>query len=484
MKGLKYAMLSILLVVGSCTNNFEELQKNPNLPESVNPGLLLPSIIFPAVNSHVGNSREITGEIMQYTARNNSFTEVQRFIFTLGMSTSVWNGFYGRLRDIIVMEDLSKDLGNPNYEAIALILKSWSFSILTDVFNEVPYQEAGLAIKDANFAPMYDSQKTIYEGMLADLEKANQIMDVALGLSYGGDILFNGDVLKWKKFANSLRLRLLMRVSNKPEMNAAASIKEMFDNPSQYPFFQSNADHAVYEYKGTLPDVFPHFTEREFDFNNFAGSAFMINTLKQLEDPRLQVYFEPTKNSVADGTPEYVGLPSGISAGDAFEYNGGRDGQSLINNANFLLNAKQKGILLTYSEVQFLLSEAALRGMIDGDPKEFYEKGVTASIQYWGAEVPADYLTTGEGSWNGDEERLFLQKYLALFWCGFEAWFDYRRTGYPQIVPGPANVNSGKVPVRLMYPTIEQSLNEENYGAAVSRIGGDNINSLSWWESF
>ena len=274
-----------------------------------------------------------------------------------------------------------------------------------------------------------------------------------------------------------------MRVSNKSDYDAASRIREMVEHPADFPLFESNEDHATYKYSGVLPDVFPHSTEREFDFNGYVASEFIINTLKDLNDPRLSIYFEPTKLSVEAGTPEFVGLPSGIPAGDAFEFNGGRDGQSLINNSLFLNNSTQEGIILTYSEVQFLLAEAALRGIIDEDPKEFYDAGVTASMEFWEAEMDPAYLTVGPGAWDGEEETLFTQKYLSLYWCGLEAWFDYRRTGYPGIVPGPANVNDDMMPVRLLYPTIEQSLNGTNYSAAVSRIGGDNINVKGWWES-
>jgi len=481
---IKIYVFAIFIALLGCTKGFEELQKNPNLPEEVNPGLLLPSIIFPAVNAHLYGSREISHELMQYTSNNNSFTQVQRFIFTLGNSNSVWNGFYGRIGDISVMQNLAKELGDVNYEAIAIIMKSWSFSILTDVFIDVPYSEAGKGVDESNFTPIYDTQQTIYEKILLDLEKANEMLEPSKGLTYGGDILFGGDVLRWKKFANSLRLRLLMRVSFKPEANAASKIKDLVENPSINPLFESNEDHAVYQYSGVLPDVFPYSTQREFDFNGYVSSEFMIETLKGLNDPRLSVFYQPTKNSIAAGSPEYVGLPSGLPAGDSFEYNGGRDGQSLLNNNNFLLDATQKGIIMTYSEVQFLLAEAAMRGMIDGEAQAYYENGVTSSMEYWGTSVPEGYLSSGDAAWDGKEETLFLQKYLALFWGGFEAWFDYRRTGFPNISPGPANVNDDQIPVRLIYPTIEQSLNEAHYNEAAIRIGGDNINSKGWWESF
>ena len=482
MKSKLYIFTIVALFFG-CTNGFDELQKNPNLPESINPGLLLPSVIYNATNTHVTNGRTIGHELMQYSALNNSFTQVQRFIFTLGNSNSVWNGFYGTLNDIYTIQDMAVELEDPNYEAVSLILKSWIFSVLTDVFGDIPYSEAGKGISGANFSPVYDPQRSIYEGIFADLERANELLDNNGTLSYGGDILFDGDILKWRKFSNSLRLRLLMRVSNRGDYDATSDIREIFNHPNDFPLFESNGEHATYKYSGVLPDVFPHSTEREFDFNGYVASEFIINTLKDLNDPRLSIYFEPTKLSVEAGAPEFVGLPSGIPAGDAFEFNGGRDGQSLINNSLFLNNSTQEGIILTYSEVQFLLAEAALRGIIDEDPKAFYDAGVTASMEFWEAEMDPAYLTAGPGTWDGEEETLFTQKYLSLYWCGMEAWFDYRRTGYPGIVPGPANVNDDLMPVRLLYPTIEQSLNGTNYSAAVSRIGGDNINVKGWWES-
>ncbi|MGF1639288.1 MAG: SusD/RagB family nutrient-binding outer membrane lipoprotein [Cyclobacteriaceae bacterium] len=485
MKAIKILSLSIAIIfTGACTRDFEDLQKNPNLPENVNPGLLLPSVILPAVNASINNGRSLTNEMMQYTASNNSFTEVQRFIFTLGNSNSVWNSYYGRMQDIQDIISLSEQLENPNYKAVGMIMRAWMFSILTDVFTDIPYSEAGKAISNSNFTPVYDSQQLIYEDLLLELKTANDMLVPALGLSFGGDILFNGDVMRWKKFANSLRLRLLMRVSNKVEEFASTEIKEMYDNPQKYPLFVSNQDHAVYQYSGLLPDVFPPYTEREFDFNNSVSSEFIIQTLKELDDPRLSIFFEPTKNSVLAGTPEYVGLPSGIPAGDAFEFNGGRDGQSLVNNSRFLNNARQKGIILSYAEVQFLLTEAAMRDFIPANPEDYYEAGIQASMAYWEAEIPDNYLQQEKVLWDGSYEKLFLQKYLSLFYAGLEAWFEYRRTGYPQIIPGPANVNDGIVPSRLLYPTIEQSLNLVNYQQAVQRIGGDNINSKGWWDSF
>lgn len=485
MKAIKIlALVTLFLSVGACSEDFDDLQKNPNLPVNVNPGLLLPSVILPAINASVNNGRSLCNEMMQYTASNNSFAEVQRFIFTLGNSNSVWNSYYGRMQDIQDIISLSDQMDNPNYKAVGMIMKAWMFSQLTDVFTDIPYSEAGKAMSTANFTPAYDTQQQIYEDLLKELKSANAMLNPTIGLSLGGDILFNGDIVRWKRFANSLRLRLLMRISKKNENFAAVEIKEMVENPQIYPLFTGNQDHAVYQYSGILPDVFPPFTEREFDFNNSVSSEFMVETLKELEDPRLPAFFEPTKNSVQAGAPEYVGLPSGIAAGAAFQFNGGRDGQSLVNNNRFLKNARQKGIILSYSEVQFLLAEAALREFIPGNPALFYENGIISSMSYWEVGGASTYLSQEKVKWDGTFEKLFLQKYLSLFYAGMEAWFDYRRTGYPRIIPGPANVNEGRIPSRLLYPTIEQSLNLTNYQQAVQRIGGDNINSKGWWDSF
>jgi hypothetical protein len=163
------------------------------------------------------------------------------------------------------------------------------------------------------------------------------------------------------------------------------------------------------------------------------------------------------------------------------QFNGGENNVSVFDRAFLLDQGAADAILMTYAEVQFILAEAALRGWIAGDAKAYYEAGVQASFEQWGVAMPADYFSATQ-PYDGTLDRIIEQKWFALFFQGLEAWYDYRRTGLPELLPGPANVNGDRVPRRFLYPSTEQSLNADNYQAAVDRLGGDNINISAWWE--
>lgn len=471
-----------LLLLGGC-QDFEQLNNNPNQPESVNPGLLLPSVIFPAVNSYVNSSRTLAHELMQYhVSINSTVNEVQRYILLSGHSDQIWNSYYGRMQDIRDMIELSEELDDPNYKAIAMILRAWMFSILTDTFGDIPYFEATQAV-NSNFTPVFDSQEAIYMDMLDQLKQANDLIDTEQTLTFGGDVLYNGNMMNWKKFANSLRLRLLMRISNRTEAFAEGEISELYNDPNRYPLFEDNDEQAVYNYSGELPNVFPPSQGDIFFFTIYVASEFIVDVFEEFNDPRLAVYFQPTEDSVNEGSPEFIGVPSGLTHSDAFGFNGGPTSQSFMNVDRFFRDEAHPAVLFSHAEVRFLLAEAAARGMISADAGSYYRQGIEASIASWGLDMPAGYMDHPDVAWNGDLNKIYLQKYLSQYWYGLEPWFEYRRTGQPAITPGPANINDDRMPVRLVYPTVEQSLNGANYTEAVERIGGDTINQKGWWES-
>ena len=455
---------------------------NPNVPTVVNPGVVLPQVFFNVSNTLVNNAFELNNELIQYTCMNNTITEVQRFKLQPSNSNGIW-GMYSRLRDlddIVRMSEAGIDL--QNYKAIAMITRVFILSVITDTYGDVPYSEAGRAAADKIYGPKYDLQKDIYADMIAKLKEAAALIDVAKGLSLGGDVIYSGAMLKWKKFANSLRLRLLMRVSAKTEMNAVTQISEMLNNPVTYPLMDDNADNAIYKYSGSLPDIFPLSINnlRDFDFKYKAVSAFMVDSMKKFNDTRLFQYARPTNASASTSTPQYVGLPNSLPVSESANYNGGFNFQSYLG-TRFQTNT-EPAIWMTYAEVLFLKAEAAKKGYYTGDAKDLYEKGIRASFQYWGAAFDAAYLQQPGVEYDGSLSKIFLQKFFALFFTGMEAWAEYRRTGYPNLVPGPTNSNNGKIPTRIPYPLEEQSLNMDHYKEASTRIGGDNMNTKVWWQ--
>ena len=205
----------------------------------------------------------------------------------------------------------------------------------------------------------------------------------------------------------------------------------------------------------------------------------------------MPIFFRPTPATETSANPVYAGLPNGLNDVDALQYNGGPQFQSRIGSLYYEqaissqgLNIA-KGVIMTYAELQFLLAEAAEKGLITGDAKTFYENGVNASFTFYGLTTPAGYFGRLETTYTGTQQeklaKIGFQKWISLFFQGLEAWFDWRRTGIPALKPGPSNQNDDKIPVRFRYPIIEQSLNSDSYNTAVQRQGADDLNTKMWY---
>jgi len=480
MRNFKSIILVAIVMVCSCTDDFEEINTNNNQPETVGPNLILAEVISSSVN-RVTLLGEGQGNVVAQLTAIINFTEFDRYLW--GSETGLWNDLYGNLPELEIILQISREEAtkNTSYEGIALVLKSWIFSILTDNWGPVPYSEAIKGQSDGNFQPVYDSQENIYNGILADLATADGLLAQGQAI-FGGDLLYNGDVTKWRKLANSLRLRYLLRASNK--MNVSAQMQSIVDAGN---IFESNDDNAVMQYPATTQvDSWPISTQRigGFDENRLSQTSEAI--LKMYNDNRLFTWFQPTDNP-DDDPALFVGLPNGLSEDNATTFNGGAKNVSRLNQSLFFDSPNSvRAALMQFAEMQFILAEAAQQSLITGDAKAYYESGVAASFEYWSTDQDmAVYLAQAGVAYDGNLETIITQKWLASFLVGMEAWYDFRRTGFPSvIVPGPDNVNGDVVPVRFLYPDVEQSLNGDNYQQAVAALGGDDdINGAGWWES-
>lgn len=479
-----FLFISVFLFLNSCTKDFETLNTNPNVPTDVPPDLLLPGVIANPVNTLVYESWEIGNIVIQHTAKNQ-FVNEDRYLW--GERNSIWNTFYSSMRDVQNMLLKSEQQQKKNYQAIALIWRSWMYSVLTDCYGDIPYSQATSAkTKSINF-PVYDKQEDIYNGMLADLKLASEIIGTS-NEKVTGDLLFNGNLTRWKKLANSLRIRMLMRISDR---KSVASELQSIINNSNYPIMESNADNAALTYLSAFPNQFPLHTTRVGSFNEYRISKTITDTLLSLNDSRIQIFARPTPATENTANPVISGIPNGMDDVKALTYNGGQQNQSPVGRLYFedAITAKglqiAKGVIMNYSELQFLLAEAANKGFISGDAKTFYENGIKASFEFYGLELPAGYLSLNQVAYKGGNdglEQIGFQKWISLFFHGLEAWFDWRRTNLPPLKPGESNLNGNKIPVRFIYPIIEQALNSENRNAAVNRQGPDNINTRVWWD--
>jgi len=464
-------------------DSLTEVNQNPNQPTDVPADYLLPQAIQAPVQTVFGNWQNFshTGIWPQHLVQIQ-YPDEERGIVRPGNMEAFWSGYYtGPLKDIQTVIDKGVAEGKVNHEAVGMIWKAWIFHIMTDLWGDIPYSEA-LAV-DADGAlittPVYDTQAEIYAGMLANLTSAVALLEPG-GDGFGaGDLVYGNDFGKWARFANSLRMRLAMRLSEVDAATAQAQFVAAYNAGG----FTSNADNAKLDYPGA-----PYENPKYVNYlgrDDHAISATMVDTLASLNDPRLQLYAEP---AAEDGA--YRGHHNGMD-----DLPAGQSLASISRIGNFWRadGAATPDMIMTYSEVLFLEAEAAVRGWIAADPATLYTAAIQANMDQYDAYAPVNNPTDAEvaaylaqpavvyNPANG-MNQIYLQKWIALWMNGSEAWSHIRRTGVPNLVAGP-DLLLPVIPVRFWYPDSEQSLNKSNLDSAVGRQGGglDLITPL-WWD--
>lgn len=480
MKKLRYSILCLAISsfwIHSCTEDFEDINKNPNVPQNVNPQFLLSNIISIEANQNAYFQGFRLANYLGQFAASVEFERIDRY--EMGSNSDYWNSIFRLLSDIKSMKELEGT--NEAYFAVGDILQSYLFSQLTDMWNDVPYTEAVGAL-EGRLTPKYDTQERIYTdpqtSILAVLKRAVATLENTTA-SIDGDVMFNGDLDKWVRFGNSLRLRYLLRISKRitdfSEMQALATSGKLM---------ASNDDNAVVPYLGAAPNQFPIFSAALGLYQEHRMTRTVDSVLTLWNDPRATVLYKPTQESVNAGVPEYKGLLNGQDRETIAQEGINLNDISLFGTIFRDVPDGVDAQFMQYSEVQFALAEAVERGYISGDVETFYQNAIRASFDYYNVVLPSDYFTRPSVALNGSDNlnKILTQKWLSLISVGHEAWFNVRRTGIPALKPGPDNLNDNQYPVRYIYPESEQATNSANYQEAVSRIGGDNINSKGWWE--
>ncbi|MDX1463578.1 MAG: SusD/RagB family nutrient-binding outer membrane lipoprotein [Marinirhabdus sp.] len=472
------SIICIVLAVASCTKDFEEINTNPNNPNAVQPSLLLRQVIY-NFGDEMSYEGFVAGDLLSQHRTAVDFNLFDRHALkSPQLGGNPWPIFFTNLRDNeIIINQAQETETFAVYEGPALILKAYMAAGLTDLFGDVPYAEAFNGV-NGTVTPKYDRQEDIYlseGGIIDNLNKgiiAIQNYEGVLGLK--GDILFNGDLEAWVTFANSLKIKSLLRISAKTDVSA--QLQAVYNSGN---YMMNNAQNAVFNFTNTDPNSFRLAQLRIGDFNNFVLSETMENVLTAYEDPRIATFFRPTENS--DGTA-FNGLINGIDAsstsveladlslaGTAF-----REDTSVLD-ANFM----------TAWETAFNLAEAAERGLISADAKVLYETGVTLAFEYWQTELPADYLSESaafDAPNTTPIQQIITQKWIANLINSYEGWVEWRRTGFPELLPVAASLNNGIIPVRMPYPAEEEALNAENYEAAAAATNDNDINVGVWWD--
>ncbi len=467
----------------SCTADFDELNVSPNNPVNIAPQYLLPTGIESSVDRYWGHRNrferinvDAAMLYMQYLTRNTYSNEGDDYSVSPALIANNWNGFFNdaliNFQRIITQTNAESASPHSNYEGVALVMRSWVFSLLTDMYGPIPYQQAleGSA-ETAITKPVYDSMEDIYAGLINDLKTANEKLDPG-GSSISGDILYNGDILKWKKFANSLRLRLANRQAAKKPAESTAIMSEIVSNPSVYPIFTSNADNAQLNCTGVLPsnnewhEIMIRGTRTDWNI----GKTF-ADRLNNLNDARIGIFANKNINGVYQGHPN--GLPDALAT-IYFSTS------STI--GDYFTRAEAPEVVMTYAELNFILAEAALDGEINGDAEAYFREGIQASFNQYNLTADEAYFDrVGPVT----RPKILEQKWISLFGQGVEAWTEWRRTGYPVFPahdPRAVLRNDGILPTRFPYPNSEFSLNRANVETAVIQLSnGNTMQSKLWW---
>jgi hypothetical protein len=460
------------ILLASCSESLDDINVNPNATEHPDPAYLLTGVEKSGADLYWGNAANYGGILLfvQHWAAIQ-YTDADRYSVTNsdGIATTPWNtGYTTLITNLNVILDMNGEAANANYKGVALTLRSWVFLLLTDLYGDIPYSEAGKSI-----VPVYDAQQSVYAGLQSDLSEALTLLSPNAG-TISGDVVYGGDVAKWRKFAASLKLRIALRAADRESEKAKQIISAL--NLSDLIGSNDETFEFVYTSSPYNNPQHDHFVAR----NDYRISKTIVDKLKALNDPRLPVYADlPKDESVTD----YAGGANGLSNGDA-----NSQGFDKISRPGvYFLSPAAPAVIYSYAEVLFNLAEAVERGYISGNAEDYYEQAITASLNQFGITNAADisnYLAQpavqySAASW---KKSIGEQKWIAFFGQGLDAFAEWRRLDYPQLTPGPAAVLNGKIPVRLFYPGTEQSLNGKNRDAAVARQGEDLLTTKLWFD--
>ncbi len=473
MKITKKNILTLLAGTALLTScgDFGDMNTDPNRPS--NP--LTSGLLTSAEKSIDGVIGDATSVLYAQQLSQKQYTEGSRYQ-TIYFN---FNGYYAgplmdlqRIIDLNTNEETKGDVltsgSNANQLAVARILRAYFFGIMTDRWGSIPYSNALQG--EANFAPSYDTQEAIYNDLLNELKNAAaqiQLTETAVE----GDFLFNGDMQSWINFANSLRMIYALRISDVAGDLAKTHFVDAYQNGGI-------SQNVMYPYLADANNQNPWYA-RYLTRVDYAISDTMFDYMNPLNDPRLPVFADPAK-----GAGEIVPMPYGIANTAAGE---------ITNDEISYLGSGLRGQgadlpILTLAQLHFSAAEAAVRGWISEDAEMHYNAAIKASMMQFGVYSDASfaaYIAQPEVKWSSADamKKIGYQKWVALFLQGFESWSEWRRLDYPVLTPAKDAMNDSKmIPVRQAYPTTERDINSDNYNAAVSAQGADDLDTKVWWD--
>lgn len=493
---LAVAATAVVVAAGCNNDKITSVNNNPNSPTTAPIPAVFTNGVQSAVSNWLGSGYDLRdiSLIIQHLAENQYIANDQyKGVSSTSQNTLFASIYQNSLEDFQVVVRAGKKATDPSTWAPASIMQQWEYGYLTDTWGDVPYSQA-LAVDSSTSitAPVYDPQQQIYTGMMAKLQEASSALQGSTANSFGAaDPIYGGSNAKWQKFANSLHARDALRIVNADPTTANNELKAAFTASGGV--FTSNADNAqlVWPGDGVFNNPWAvNFASRDDD----RMSTTLMDTLNHYNDPRVTIYAMP-----AQATGLYRGQPNGLTNAAAVAYsdNASRPG-AVFYPGPVPYGAGNYGgagnsypsYLMTYAEVAFIEAEAAERGLgglLPADAKQYYEDGITASMQQWGvtnAAAITAYINQPAVAYKGGvdgQKQIALQKWIALYSDAGQAWAEWRRTCTPNLVIA-LNHLFPYIPRRIKYPTSELSANNTQVQIAATRMGGDANSTHVWWD--
>jgi hypothetical protein len=476
---IKYnAIFFSILLILSCTD-IEELQNDPNRTTEVTPDLILTKLCINAF-SNVSLDAALASRQM---ANIDSNTDSQYYTWNRASFNN-----YDNLREVMLMRKEAERVGDVHYLFLADFFEAYFIVNTTSFFGDIPYSEA-LKLTEGISRPIYDTQKEIFLMVLDKLKEASVNLPSS-GIRFKGDIIYDGNPLKWKKLINSFYLKILMQLSKHTDdenLDIKGRFNEVFSNPTLYPLIENNAESGQLNFLDIVENRFPLFNSNSLQTAYTMEKTF-IDKMKNLKDPRL---FEVAqKMSSADNLSTtdfnaYQGvLGSGLLSDNQSQNTNGNS--SRINENYFLNPINKPSFIISYAELNFILSEAIVRGWVSGNAQDYYHKGIEASfIYYQVSDKVSTFLSNLDVNLvvGREIQQILDQKHVATFLnSGWVSFFDFLRTGYPLLDVSGAGTSGVSVPRRFMYPNRESIDNSVNLSDAIERqfSSGDKIDEGTW----
>jgi hypothetical protein len=478
-KSILFVIIASVMTV-SCSD-FEELNVDKTRMTEVDASSLLTKVIYDSGMSAT-SYRDIGNYIGQYWTNTSLIDQRHRYDFRGSDSEALYNRIYGILYNIKDLKQKAHISGLDEYIGAAMIMEVHLFNYLTDIFGPVPYYDA-LNADGFAFSPKFNTQEEIYTANLDSLDKAYDLLQKKPEGSFlrGGDVFYDGDTEKWRKLANSIKLRMLMKMVNVDK----SRITELSALINDGELILETKETAAIFFDGRYGLVSSRATGTE---GSVALGTTMAELLHETLDPRRPFMANLGTNKEGDpinvdedGNPVYLGVPSGEDPDIIRQFEGLSAPWSGLNGVT------APSPLMTSAEVNLYIAECIIKGYVNLDRTKYYEAGIKQSCEWWTVSSPEIELHLQKGNvlLSADDsealKQIWREQYINFYSHGYNGWLNYRRVKYPQFHVGSA-MQTNDIMKRMVYPPLLKTINTDNYNEAVSLLDkGDHLLSSGWW---